>query len=302
MPTELRHAYAKLFKILSYDSCLDTVMPYRFVEECQQFIEIINGNATHQLITNFCRFLRQFCPELARLGFSFAHQGSIPNDVISLISYIASFVNNIHENDVVPGEAQPIDGTYNPAKFGRAYYFHEHGCQLRKMRKFTIDKDSRSNFDDVPSSVCNKKFPLVSKKGVSYLFLWFCPIHGHCYGFHIIPGSEGRKDPAAFLYTHLETAPESILYDFACSLSEYAHNRESGYFKYSSFYHDAFHGYTHLCCSCFRCNRLETFDAVNSSICEQFNSFLQNVKASAKLMSQTHFCFYLQFFIHIWNQ
>jgi len=35
------------------------------------------------------------------------------------------------------------------------------------------------------------------------LFLWFCPAHGHCYGFHVIPGSEGRKDPANSLYTFL---------------------------------------------------------------------------------------------------
>ena len=29
----------------------------------------------------------------------------------------------------------------------------------------------------------------------------------HCYGFHIIPGSKGRKDPAAAVYTHMETPP-----------------------------------------------------------------------------------------------
>ena len=43
-------------------------------------------------------------------------------------------------------------------------------------------------------------------------------MHGHCYGFHIIPGSEGRKDPHASLNTHCEIAPKNIVYDFACSL------------------------------------------------------------------------------------
>ena len=117
---------------------------------------------------------------------------------------------------------------------------------------------------------------------MSYLFLWFCPQHGHCYGFHIIPGAEGRKDSAASLYTHIVKAPDVIMYDFCCGLSEYVHNRESGFFRKTRFFHDVFHSFTHKCTPAFRCNKLFGFDGVNSSICEQFNSFLQNIKTSAK--------------------
>jgi len=35
-----------------------------------------------------------------------------------------------------------------------------------------------------------------------FVFLWFCPAHGHCYGFHVIVGSDGRKDPANSLYAY----------------------------------------------------------------------------------------------------
>ena len=66
---------------------------------------------------------------------------------------------------------------------------------------------------------------------MTYLFLWFYPMHGNCLGFHMIPGSEGRKDPAVALNTHLATPPKVVFYDFACSLSEYVKNRESGYFR-----------------------------------------------------------------------
>ena len=69
-------------------------------------------------------------------------------------------------------------------------------------------------------------------------------MHGHCYGYHIIPGSEGRKNPAASLYAYSEVPPDVVLYDFACSLSEYVHNRESGFFASTRFYHDIFHGFT----------------------------------------------------------
>ena len=48
-------------------------------------------------------------------------------------------------------------------------------------------------------------------------------------------------------------------------------------------------------------DKLRGFKTVNSSICEQFNSFIKNVKTSSKLMSQCHFSFYLQFFINVWN-
>ena len=104
------------------------------------------------------------------------------------------------------------------------------------------------------------------KRDVSYLFLWFCPRHGHCYGFHIIPGVEDRKDPAASLYTHIEKAPDVITYDFCCGLSEYVHNREIGFFKNTRFFHDVFHSYTHKCTPAFRCNKAIGFDGVNSSI------------------------------------
>ena len=134
----------------------------------------------------------------------------------------------------------------------------------------------------------------------SYLFLWFCLQHGHCFGYHIIPGSEGQKQPALSLYSHLECPPDIVLCDFACSLSEYTHNRKSGYFQNTRFYHDVFHDFTHKCTQAFRCDKLRGFKTVNSRICEQLNRFIQNVKTSSKLMSQCHFSFCLQFFINFW--
>ena len=76
------------------------------------------------------------------------------------------------------------------------------------------------------------------------------------------------------------------MYDFCCGLSEYVHNRESGFFKNTRFFNHVFHSYTHKCTPAFRCNKLIGFDGVNSLICEQFSFFLQNIKTSAKLMSQ----------------
>ena len=134
------------------------------------------------------------------------------------------------------------------------------------------------------------------------MFLWFCPLHGHCYGFHIINGQEGRKDPACSLYNHLENAPDVIYYDFACGLEEYFLNRESGYIKNTRFYHDIFHSYNHKCSHIYKSQLVTGLEGVNSSICEQFNSFLQCIKGSARHMSQQRFMFYVQFMVHNWNE
>ena len=100
----------------------------------------------------------------------------------------------------------------------------------------------------------------------------------------------------------MEKAPKVVFYDYVCSLAEYVKNRESGYWKDTRFFHDIFHGYTHGCSDVYKVKRLPRSGCVNTSICEQFNSFLQAIKKSAKLMTQEHFTFYVQFFVHRWNQ
>ena len=165
------------------------------------------------------------------------------------------------------------------------------------MRSFPIDLEKNEKV----TSTCSKNYPIVGKKGTTYLFLWFCPLHGHCFGYHMIPIAEGRKDPSASLYLFKENAPEIVMYDFSCQLDEYVRNRESGFYSKTRFFHDIFHGYSHKCGSTFESNRLQGLNEVNTSICEQFNSFLQCIKKSSKLMTQVHYNFYVQFFIHLWN-
>ena len=205
-----------------------------------------------------------------------------PNDIFDHSHYLASFVINMQNSDVPPEPPKVIDNSYNPPKLGCAFYFERHGMQVQNVRTFSIDFSNKKNedhFDDKPFDLCTKIFPQISKKGMTYLFLWFSPRHGHCYGFYIIPGSEGRKDPAAALYTHMEIPPKCIFYDHAFSLSEYVKSRESGFFKNTRVFHDVFHGFTHKCLTSLRCADLNCFSQVNTSICEQFNSYIQIIKS-----------------------
>ncbi|KAL3885943.1 hypothetical protein ACJMK2_025974 [Sinanodonta woodiana] len=69
-------------------------------------------------------------------------------------------VKQLFSNCKEPDQINPQPGSYNPAKFGRAYYFTPHGNQLREIPKYTMDKISHnSNYDDEPARAeekCNK--------------------------------------------------------------------------------------------------------------------------------------------------
>ena len=70
----------------------------------------------------------------------------------------------------------------------------------------------------------------VSYGGFGYILLWFCPIHGHCYGFYLISGGKGRKDPFSPLFKYKLEEPKELFYDSACQLHEYCLNREPAWF------------------------------------------------------------------------
>lgn len=298
-------ACAVVMNLLCQDASVSSLIPIAALDKCFDYLTNIKETTTE----DFVEYISEFTPEISQMLISSAFEGGndVPKeDVLALLKYIVERVEEIKSKSVQPGIASPIPQSYNPPKNGRAYYFEAEGRQIRQPRKFSIDKekDRKDTVDDALSiGQCSKDYGIVnSKRGTTQLFLWFCPKHGDCYGFHIIPGAEGRKDPAASLYMYLERPPEYIFYDFACGLEEYGLNRESGYFLQSRMFHDVFHGYKHKCSSVFRYNRLEMAEKVNTEICEQFNSFLQSIKASSKKMKQQTFCFYVEFFIWLWNK
>ena len=169
-------------------------------------------------MTAFVAKTRRFFPELGDFVFkslSLRLDSPPPSHLFEFLLFLVTRVNGILAKNVPPGDFTVTKEHYNPPKYGRAYYFTEDGQRMRTTRGFSIHKKTSVNFDDVPdANRCQKSFPMVAKKGTTYLFLWFCPVHGHCYGFHIIPNSEGRKDAATSLYGYLEDAPETIFMTF----------------------------------------------------------------------------------------
>ncbi|XP_066921109.1 uncharacterized protein [Clytia hemisphaerica] len=239
---------------------------------------------------------------------------------------------------VIPKELVPLFTSYFNQKMSldqlvatkRVFYFLSFDCALRtflpSMLLPTIESLLQANIfddDDIESvyEECRKYNPALEAflqsfvidglldENAANLLKYICNRiretealnPDSTVGAHIVNGQEGRKDAACSLFTHLEIPPEMIFYDFACSLEEYTLNREAEYFRMCRFYHDLFHGPAHSCSSMFNGRGLEGMMQYNTSICEQFNSFLQCIKASGKHIIQQHFVFFTQFMIDIWN-
>ena len=96
---------------------------------------MIDGNSFNTTMNN----MRSYAPELKDLISKSmqSNNGIIPDDIKVLIQYLInqSLDLEVHEPEV----AVPQPGTYNPAKFGRAYYFNESGLKIRNIRQFSID-------------------------------------------------------------------------------------------------------------------------------------------------------------------
>lgn len=285
-------------KLLARDNAIEAIIPHQQIPACLEvFEDFIRIDSLHS----------QACFEIFEL-VNAATTSPQKAQVQQFLKGLANSILRIHANDPETDFPEPIPGSYDPSK-GVAYYFTKSGEQVRKLPNYAAEtqlkrKENMTNniFDDEPETMpCNKVFPKVGTGGFSHMFLWFCPIHGHCYGFHLMPGAEGRKDAFCSLLKYLPKPPTHLFYDFACSLSEYALNREPAYFKCVRFWHDIFHGLTHKCGDAFKSERVKGLTP-NTEICEQFNAHLKPIKYIVSHLSQDKFTFLMQYVIYLWNK
>lgn len=281
---------ASFLKLLACDAPVSALLPFRYLDQIKVALNSFLATDGSDQAKSFNE-IKSFCPELAYLLKTSLSFGEI-SCIVPFVLYLVIFVHNVHSTDNPAPNLQLHTHSYNPES-GVAYYFTETGDTVRNLQNYAMSEDAENT--------CHKQYPLISSGGFSHTFLWFCPIHGHCYGFHLINGAEGRKDPFASLVKYAPIVPNEIFYDFACGLSEYALNREPELFRNSRFWHDVFHGYSHKCAASHRSTRISSLSAVNSEICEQFNAYIQCVKYTGSHLSQSHFTFFLQFFIYFWN-
>ena len=200
---------ANLLYLLSGDCAMLSVLPslsWPHVNACLQDVRC--GSINHKNLLH----LKEYTCETAHL-ISMAHKHDCVTLVASFITWVIDRIKLVHQYNHIKPAPEPMEGTYYPPG-GTAYYFTESGQQLRKLPKYDCDSgfNKRTNYDEanIVDRQCNKDFPSVSMGGYGYMFLWFCGQHGHCYGFHLISGGEGWKDPFCSLYKYVKDMPKDV--------------------------------------------------------------------------------------------
>jgi hypothetical protein len=176
------------------------------------------------------------------------------------------------------------DTNMNPTQCGYRYFFD--GTSHLKERScwsLPANAETMTKGHAVSAEGCQKKTSfIVRKRQRSMIWFWFCVKHETVLGFHVIPGSEGRRDAVYSLYRTKQFPPKTIFVDFSCLMEEMALNYLPHFYGKVQFFHDIFHGYGHKCSERFRSNRISSYDALNTSTMEQFNSFLQPLNQMVK--------------------
>ena len=302
MHKDVINVLARLFLMLSWDAAMSSVAPFL----CHDLLNVCCDDALNNTWNDSdVQNLKKYSLELAQL-LVLCQKHNCTQFVVDYCRCLMRKIKDVHKHNRPAPEVEVIRYSFDPSS-GCTYYFTDTGKQVHKMSTYFVSGDRKArnpNFDDMPDvdPACSKLFPKISRSGFGYLFLWFCPVHGHSYGFPLIAGGGGRKDPFASLYKYCAHMPKDIYYDFACQLSENCLNREPELFKNTRFWHDIFHFIGHLCGVNFKSGRVLGLEGVNTEIYEKVNSFLQCIKYTGAHLSQDHFTFFLQFFLCLMNR
>jgi hypothetical protein len=160
----------------------------------------------------------------------------------------------------------------NPAVSGFKYCMSPHGAPVRSQWPVPDSASKLVNREDVSCDGCEKvRWVHFGHRERCGLWLWVCMRHGRVVGYHIMPFCEGRRDPVLSLYKFKEKAPDTIYIDYSCGAEESALNWLPEYYKNTTFYHDEFHGYNHVCSGRFKSKRNDRRVPFNTSVMEQVN-------------------------------
>ena len=111
---------AVLFTLLSSNHSISSIIPHRFVDDFQSILNLIRKNSNFD--TNVINRVAKFSPEIRDVLFA-VKNSDICSATIEFFDHLVSRVKQLFSNCKEPDQINPQPGSYNPAKFGRAYYF-----------------------------------------------------------------------------------------------------------------------------------------------------------------------------------
>jgi hypothetical protein len=175
----------------------------------------------------------------------------------------------------MPSESQLTNDTRpNPATTGIRYFVTAHGASVRSEWPLPDTAIQRITQAESSCDGCMKKRPVfIGHRQRTGLWIQVCMIHERIVGFHIIHKGEGRRDAIIPVYRFYDTAPIAMWHDFGCGCEESSMNWLPHFFAKTQHFHDAFHGYSHLCPKRFFSRRLPAFSSLNTSLMEQVSNY-----------------------------
>ena len=194
-------------------------------------------------------------------------------------------------------------GPYPPTDGWRSF-FTEHGRALRTDWPIPKSAEKQLKGWETSEDGCSKlRTASVSRNQRSGLWIYTCMKHQTIVGFHVMGFAEGRRDCLLPLYKFKENPPEVIFCDTACLCEEAGMNWLPHFYKHTKFYHDIFHGYTHVCSGCFDSTRSPKYNEISTSLVEQCNSYLQGLRGVCRSgsMKLSTFMFWTEVFVTEWN-
>ena len=261
--------------LISAKAVLLTLVP-EFSAECTLPLSLVptvlelteHGPLPYNFDTARAR-LHDCAPEVYEL-IKEIRDGSVATVVLvkKFLRGLCALISSQMLSTIAPPPWEPIPKTYNPPARGKALevlflfltltsafetlalkgialYFTGTGLQGRYTPRFEVETDTRRG-----SNPCSHKF-VGRRKKTGGIFNWFCP-HGFGYGTSIITNAEGRKDAMLSLYTHCESAPKVVVYDFVCQLEEDCRNRVPAFFAETRYTNTRASLIFFLCvCACF---------------------------------------------------
>lgn len=146
----------------------------------------------------------------------------------------------------------------------------KHGKSVRVSWPLPSGAQKIADTDTGSSEGCRKvRFTFVGHRQRSGLWVSMCMLHQTIIGYHVMPNGEGRRDAIYPLYRFLEKPPDALFGDYACGIEETCLNYLPQYFKGVDFFHDIFHGCTHVCSERYCSRRLSAYAVLNTSLMEQ---------------------------------
>jgi hypothetical protein len=245
---------------------------------------------------------------------------TIENILRPFCSTLATRASNVFADlclrrKIIVPPTQPLPTSDNAFEETGCYYGH----QPLRVRPYYEGKDVVKERSVKEDGTCTKLYSTYAKNKLTggnlscsknnltegIMALW-CP-HMVCIGFHAMPDCEGRNDVFSAIFCYWQTAPEVIVYDFACQLAPYCLAREPQFFQDTLFVVDQMHATGHNFCSqaCFVSNYKQVRPSVmfiNCSAAEAANSGLNRIRKSLSYMGERHACLFAYAYMSVWNR